>query len=512
MLAALSVFCASGSGFAASFAPVAPFRTATRIGREPAEWIVHGPFGMVSGSDGRVVLADGRTLEFTHRVSSAAAIGHRLFLAGNNGALVAIDLTRTGAEPTPFELSPPARGALHIAAMEGALVIAEDGFGIRVLPFGCAGHAAHRVEAEGEPKATAGVLPLRERVGAVCARGRTIRAAVPGRGIIEIDARDPASPRIVRQVAGPGDAIAMADDGVRLFTLGPRGLSVETLVDQSSSRQEHPEVHGTGLSLAGRRVLVADGTNGVVSWIDTTLAPLLVGVSVENNFFAPGALTVNVGDTVRWTNVSGHLHNVFSCTADQVGCNGIAAQESFSSGAASAFFVDEFTFSQPGSNPYICQPHAPFMVGSIEVVGTPTGPPTVPDGVAGTAMTVTRLAADVSVLAIHWDTATCTGAADHQVVFGRASQLPGSTGGTFALDGAVCAIGTDSPITWENVPQVVPGGNDWLFWLVVATDGSLTEGAWGRDSAGVERAGPGGSGSSGQCGVTGKDLSSTCGQ
>ena len=152
------------------------------------------------------------------------------------------------------------------------------------------------------------------------------------------------------------------------------------------------------------------------------------------------------------------------------------------------------------------------MVGSVDVVGTPAGPPTVPDGTVGTAMTVTRLATDGSVLAIDWDTAACAGATDYQILVGRASQLPGSPGGTYELEDAVCGIGTDSPITWENVPQVGSGANNWIFWLVVATDGSLTEGAWGRDSAGAERDGPAASGSSGHCGVTGKDLSSTCGQ
>ena len=214
---------------------------------------------------------------------------------------------------------------------------------------------------------------------------------------------------------------------------------------------------------------------------------------------------------MRWTNVTGDLHNVFSCTAGQLGCDGIASSESFTSGPASAFFVDQFTFSQPGSNPYVCQPHATFMTGRVEVVGTPAGPPAVPDGTRGSAMTVTRLSADGSVLAIHWDTTTCSGAVDHQILFGYASQLPTSLGGTYGLNGGVCAIGTDSPVTWANVPPVTPGGTNWLWWLVVATDGAATEGAWGPDSDGVERAGSGGSGSSGQCGVTGKDLSSTCG-
>lgn len=466
---------------------------------------------MISGSGCRAAIDDGRTLDFERPIAGAALVGSRLFLADESGALYAIDVLGRDVQPVEVEFNPHLRGAIHLAALNGGLAIAEDGVGIHVLPVDSAHAIQHRAAAF-KPAALPGLLPLEVRFGAVSARDFTIRAAVAGAGILEIDAHDLSSPRLARKFAGPGDAVALADDGVRLFALGPRGLSIQNLGEPSTPPQEHPEVRGTGLSLAGRRVWVAGGADGLVAWTDTSPSAMLVDVSINNNFYSPDDLTVNVGDTVRWTNVTGDLHNVFSCTTDQLGCDGIAAQESFTSGPATTFFVDQYTFSQPGSNPYVCQPHATFMTGRVEVIGTAEGPPTVPDGSHGSAMKVTRLAADASVLAIHWDTSTCPGAVDHQVLFGYASQFPASPGGTYGLNGAVCAIGTDSPITWPSVPTVTAGSSNFLWWLVVATDGAATEGAWGSDRAGNERDGSAGAGSSGLCGVTGKDLSSTCGR
>jgi hypothetical protein len=42
-------------------------------------------------------------------------------------------------------------------------------------------------------------------------------------------------------------------------------------------------------------------------------------------------------------------------------------------------------------------------------------------------------------------------------------------------------------------------------------DGSNREGSWGKDSAGNERLGPAAGGSSGQCGVTTRNVSNVCG-
>ena len=61
--------------------------------------------------------------------------------------------------------------------------------------------------------------------------------------------------------------------------------------------------------------------------------------------FSPADITVEVGDTVRWMNISGN-HNV------------VADDGSFTSGAASASnWVYDHVFTEPGENPYYCINH-----------------------------------------------------------------------------------------------------------------------------------------------------------
>ena len=171
-------------------------------------------------------------------------------------------------------------------------------------------------------------------------------------------------------------------------------------------------------------------------------------------------------------------------------CKGATAAEPFDSGDPALFFVFDHVFTQPGANPYFCEPH-PFMTGSVTVMGTSGSPPGVPDGATGTPMTVQRISADGSSLAISWDTAACAGALDHEILFGYPYGLPPATGSGYEPAGSRCAIGTASPFTWNGAPPSFPGPSGLLWWLVVATDGAATEGSWGDSSSGLERARPG---------------------
>ncbi len=98
-------------------------------------------------------------------------------------------------------------------------------------------------------------------------------------------------------------------------------------------------------------------------------------VSVTSNVYTPSSLTINQGDTVIWTNMSG-FHNV----------NGSIATfpnnpVSFTNGsAASGMWTYQFIFNTPGTYDYQCDPHAGLgMVGSITVnavsISTPCSQP-----------------------------------------------------------------------------------------------------------------------------------------
>lgn len=85
-------------------------------------------------------------------------------------------------------------------------------------------------------------------------------------------------------------------------------------------------------------------------------------VEVSSNDFTPQSINIQVGDTVRWTNVQGN-HNVN-------GNQSVFASnpESFGNAVGGPGWVYEFVFTIPGTYDYQCDPHAGFgMVGDVTV-------------------------------------------------------------------------------------------------------------------------------------------------
>ncbi len=96
------------------------------------------------------------------------------------------------------------------------------------------------------------------------------------------------------------------------------------------------------------------------------------GVSMTGIKFVPPALTVHVGDTVKWTNNDGPIPHTVTATSGA----------SFDSGVFSGGETYSRTFSSEGLVSYRCNVH-PTMTGTVDVVAaatTTTGP--------GTATTV----------------------------------------------------------------------------------------------------------------------------
>ena len=102
---------------------------------------------------------------------------------------------------------------------------------------------------------------------------------------------------------------------------------------------------------------------------------------------------------------------------------------------------------------------------------------------------------------ITWDAANCP-APDYEILYGYGSGL-----GSWAIAGGRCAIGTSGTYVWNNLPDPAADGSRMLWFLVVGTDGSATEGSWGRMPSGAER---GGTSSGGQCGITQKNTTQAC--
>jgi plastocyanin len=84
------------------------------------------------------------------------------------------------------------------------------------------------------------------------------------------------------------------------------------------------------------------------------------GVTISDFQFAPGSVTIDVGDTVTWTNEGPTPH---SATADDGG---------FDTGIFDAGQSRSETFDQAGTFAYFCTPH-PNMRGTITVRAASTG-------------------------------------------------------------------------------------------------------------------------------------------
>ena len=98
----------------------------------------------------------------------------------------------------------------------------------------------------------------------------------------------------------------------------------------------------------------------------TLFAQTKVTVIVENFMFTSANITINVGDTVEWTNIQG-THNV----------NGTQATfpsnpASFGNAIGGSPWNYTFVFTIAGSYNYQCDVHAPNMAGTV-TVQAPTG-------------------------------------------------------------------------------------------------------------------------------------------
>jgi plastocyanin len=111
-------------------------------------------------------------------------------------------------------------------------------------------------------------------------------------------------------------------------------------------------------------------------------------VSIADFSFSPSTVTVNVGDTVTWTN------------SDQAPHTATANDGSFNTGSISNGSSDSVTFDTAGTFPYHCTIH-PTMSGTVVVQGaTGTTPPTDAAAFGGNAMSTAPSLALPAILAV----------------------------------------------------------------------------------------------------------------
>jgi len=121
---------------------------------------------------------------------------------------------------------------------------------------------------------------------------------------------------------------------------------------------------GLALVPAVLLALAVVGTVGAAASQGTT-----VNVEMGDNFFREASVTVNVGDTVVWTNVGNRPHDVTS-----IGSGPLNSPRRMMNGATYSYTADT-----PGTYPYECTIH-PGMDGTliVQAAAQPTTPSAAP--------------------------------------------------------------------------------------------------------------------------------------
>lgn len=105
------------------------------------------------------------------------------------------------------------------------------------------------------------------------------------------------------------------------------------------------------------------GAGGLALALPPSAAAASQTVQITDSAFATPVLTIQVGDTVTWTNADDRPHTV------------TAGDGSFDSGNIDEGGTFSFTFTTPGTYAYLCQYH-PDMTGTIvvEAASAPAAP------------------------------------------------------------------------------------------------------------------------------------------
>ena len=132
--------------------------------------------------------------------------------------------------------------------------------------------------------------------------------------------------------------------------------------------------------------------------------------------FVPATITINVGDSVTWTNTSGLMHNVYAQDGSFRCASGCDDQGG--DGTPSGSWTFTRVFNQAGTIPYECQVHGPMygMVGTIVVkaAGSPgslqfsSASYSVPENGGSISITVGRTGGSSGAVSVHYSTSDGT--------------------------------------------------------------------------------------------------------
>jgi plastocyanin len=201
-----------------------------------------------------------------------------------------------------------------------------------------------------------------------------------------------------------------------------------------------------------KQLLTALMFSGVL--VTNSLSAATVNVAVGNDFFSPSVVTINIGDTVRWT-WNGNGHNIVcdnpyrSGTRDPL-CGNTAGSVTTLYNTGNTY---QFTYNQTGTYRYYCNPHISVnMTGMVVVAAANAGPPIVniTSPVSGTVYT-----------------------APGAVVIQATASDPGGSVVSVQFKVGSTAIGTDTTSPYSATNNSVPAGTYTLSAIATDNQGAL---------------------------------------
>lgn len=123
-------------------------------------------------------------------------------------------------------------------------------------------------------------------------------------------------------------------------------------------------------------------------------------VSIVNTSFNPSTITINVGDTVHWSNdeTTATAHTVTSGTSPTPDGT-FDSSPNFPSGELNPGQTFDFTFTSAGTFSYFCKVHPTTMFGTVVVQAAQATATTAPAATSTTAPTSTTAAATSTIVA-----------------------------------------------------------------------------------------------------------------
>ncbi len=343
-----------------------------KISDSPVHWVTAGG-GVLAYGSGRQIhfvlevypFEIVSSLSFDQDISQALILGRYAFIGQESSGIRLLDLADP-FEPIDLGLYTLPISASHLASFGNLLLVGDGGPLIRLFEIDLS-------EDQGSPTASQtvfvdrGSIPIGTPVTAITV-GADAKAYIASEREVKVyDLSDPSNPVEVDRFSLTVPVRSMAVNGDYLFAAaGAEGLyvidlSVPEKTVTLTTCGATDGASGESLYVAGRKIYLAGGADGLQLLEVGPTGPATFDVLVGNYGFVPHTVNIHTGDTIRWIwmgpgslTASGTFHILSS-----IG----------SSATKTESLISPHTFDTPGTFQFDCIPSCSSgMAGTVSVV------------------------------------------------------------------------------------------------------------------------------------------------